>query len=67
MKKLIEALTIFAKYIGDKDYPTHCEHDNLHVACDPELVSKEDTETLETLSFYPDENDGFSSSRFGSC
>lgn len=66
MKDLIEALVIFLKY-GDKHFPTHCEHDMLHVAIDPELVSEEDMKRLKELSFTPDDWNGFSSSRFGSC
>jgi hypothetical protein len=67
MDDLIEALQIMAKY--DKpDYPTHCEHDNLHVAVDPELVSEEDKARLDELGFFPDdENPGFKSYRFGKC
>jgi hypothetical protein len=67
MKQLIEALTIFLKYMEDVSYPTHCEHDVLHVACGPELVSEEDKAKLDTLGFFPDEYDGFSSYKYGSC
>ena len=66
MKGLIQALNIFLKY-GDKSYPTHCEHDVLHVACDPGVVSEEDIKLLEELGFSPNEYDGFSSFRYGSC
>lgn len=66
MKDLIAALTIFLKY-GDDYAPTHCEHDQFHVAIDPEKVSPEDLEALEKLSFTPDDWNGFSSGRFGSC
>lgn len=68
MNDLIKALQIFAKY-SDTRWPTHCEHDVLHVAVNPKLVSEEDKEALEELSFSPDsENpDGFCSYRFGSC
>jgi hypothetical protein len=67
MKDLIEALSIMYKYVGDVDNPTHCEHDVLHVACSPSDVSQEDVDRLEELGFFPDEFDGFSSFRFGSC
>lgn len=67
MEKLIEALTILFKY-GNPDYPTHCEHDELFVDIDPESVSEEDIDKLETLHFYPsDDYDGFASAYFGSC
>lgn len=66
MEDLIEALQIFLKYSKDK-YPTHCEHDQLHVNVDPNKVSEEDKKRLEELSFTPDEFDGFKSFRFGSC
>lgn len=65
MKDLIEALTIFSKY-SDTLYPTHCEHDELFVCVNPELVSPEDLKRLEELSFNP-QGDLFYSFRFGSC
>jgi hypothetical protein len=68
MKDLIEALTIFAKYIPTVDCPTHCEHDELLVMCDPALVSKDDLARLEQLSFSPQRRDSnFRSFRFGSA
>lgn len=69
MNDLIRALTILAKY-GNPRRPTHCEHDLLHVAIDPALVSEEDKQTLEGLGFVPGDGDwegGFNSFRFGSC
>lgn len=66
MKDLIKALTILSKYPHDEDNPTHCEHDVLHVAVDPNCVSDEDKKELDKLSFTPDDWDGFSSYRFGS-
>lgn len=65
MKDLIEALTILLKY-GDPDWPTCCEHDVLHVAIDPALVSDADKARLAALSFKPGEGN-FQSFRFGSC
>lgn len=52
MSKLIEALQIFLKY-GDPECPTHCEHDELTVVIDPELVSEEDLKKLDELGFFP--------------
>lgn len=65
MKDLIEALTIFAKYIPDATCPTICDHDELFVLCDPALVSSDDLARLEQLSFSPRGRD-FRSFRFGS-
>lgn len=62
---LIKALLIFYKY--ENDFSTHCGPDVFHVAVDPSSVSDEDTKVLESLSFDPDEWDGFSSYRYGSC
>jgi len=67
MNDLIEALQIFAKYIPDKRWPTWCEHDALHVDCDPEMVSDKDKKQLDKLSFIPDDFEGFMSFSFGSC
>jgi hypothetical protein len=69
MKDLIEALTIFAKYIPNVvAHPTHCEHDELFVLCDPALVSEDDLARLEQLSFSPRGRDAsFRSFRFGSA
>lgn len=65
MKDLIEALTIFMKY--DDDDNVHCEHDELYICIDPEIVSDEDKIRLDQLSFRPNDVGGFSSYRFGSC
>ena len=71
MKNLIEALQIFLKY-GNPDYPTHCEHDVLHICgIEPDDVSDLDKERLQKLGFLlPDEDDddeGFFSFTFGSA
>ncbi len=68
MEDLIKALQIFLKY-GNPENPTNCSQDELWVNIDPELVSKEDTEELYKLGFFKNEEDeeGFSSYRFGSC
>lgn len=67
MKKLIEALQIFLKY-GDKEWPTHCEHDVMMVDIDYGIVSDEDKKKLSELGFDHDvENDKFKSYQFGSC
>ena len=65
MKKLIEAFQIFLKY-SDTEYPTHCEHDTLHVCVDPNLVSDEDKEKLHELGFSYD-SEHFYSYKYGSC
>ena len=66
MENLIKALQIFLKY-GNPNYPTNCSHDELMVSISPDLVSEEDLKTLEELSFIPNEYDGFSSYKYGSC
>lgn len=66
MENLIKALQIFLKY-GNPNYPTCCSHDELMVSISPDLVSEEDLKTLEELSFIPNEYDGFSSYKYGSC
>ena len=69
MENLIKALQILLKY-GNPKYPTHCEHDRLHVSIDPNLVSEEDKEELSNLGFFIDSEYGvcgFGSYRYGSC
>lgn len=66
MRDLIEALQIFAKYTEAR-CPTNCSHDELHVDVDPSIVTSEDMARLDELGFFPNEYDGFSSYRFGSC
>lgn len=66
MDDLIAALTIFRKY-SDTKHPTHCEHDELRVEVDPDVVSDEDKRALEALSFTPTRENNFRSYRFGSC
>lgn len=65
MEDLIKALQIFLKY-GNPYSPTHCEHDVLTVAIDPEDVSDEDKARLDELGFFVSD-DSFQSFRFGSC
>ena len=66
MDDLIKALTIFRKY-GNPDNPTHCEHDELWVCIDSDLVSDEDKEELDKLGFFENSEGGFKSYRFGSA
>lgn len=66
MEDLIKALQIFLKY-GNKDYPTHCEHDTMYVMYSPSDVSEEDKAELKRLSFSPDENGYFTSYKYGSA
>lgn len=62
MEDLIKALLIFQKYIKPDDlaykYPTACEHDELCVNVNPDIVSVEDKTTLYKLGFFPSEYDG---------
>lgn len=73
MYDVIEALTIFLKYV-DKDsyqdkYPFHCEHDILYInfPLSPESLSEEDVSRLYDLGIDWNSTDGFHSYRFGSC
>lgn len=68
MKKLIEALTIFAKY-KDVEYPTACVHDALCImAVTQEEVSKEDAELLDKYDFFwSQEFDCWCSFHYGSA
>ena len=69
MNDLIHALTIFDKYMepSEKEYPTICDHDILMVLCREQLLSDEDMEMVEKLSFsWNDEYDCWTSYRFGS-
>jgi hypothetical protein len=66
MEDLIKALQILLKY-GNPKYPTHCEHDVLHIAdIDASQVSEEDIKTLSNLDFNIDKDGYFYSFRFGS-
>lgn len=62
MDDLIKALLLFQKYIKPEDwaykYPTACEHDELCVNVNPDIVSIEDKKTLYALGFFPSEYDG---------
>jgi hypothetical protein len=52
----------------EQKWPTHCEHDVLYVChVDEEDVSAEDIARLDELGFFPNEEGGFQSFRFGSC
>lgn len=70
MKRLIEALTIFAKY-QDLEWPTHCEHDVLYImGITKDEVSEEDQKRLVELGFHwkkggGEEDPGWVSYHFG--
>lgn len=66
MDDLIEALTILRKY-ENPAFPTNCEHDTLWVNVDSGLVSDEDKRRLDQLGFFPADEGGFMSFKFGSC
>lgn len=68
MTDLIEALTIFLKYIPSGASPVTCEHDVMYVCVNPEHVTYSDILRLEELSFHASTTDqNFRSFRFGSC
>lgn len=62
MEDLIKALLLFQKYIKPENlaykYPTSCEHNELHVNVNPDIVSVEDKTTLYKLEFFPSEYSG---------
>lgn len=70
MKKLIEALSIFAKY-QDLANPTHCEHDVLQImGITWDEVTEEDRAKLHGLGFVWSNSDGegcWKSFRYGSA
>ena len=67
MDNLIEALQIMRKYANPK-FPTHCEHDVMYVAVNPDLVSDDDLVKLAELGFEEEPgSDMFHSTLFGSC
>lgn len=68
MEDLIKALQIFLKY-GNPDNPTHCEHDEMLVCIDPDIVSDEDKVELYKLGFFVSKEypTCFMSFRFGSA
>lgn len=67
MDNLIKGLQILRKY-GNPDFPTHCEHDELTVCINPNIVSDEDIGKLDELGFIAEKDDEcFISFRFGSC
>jgi hypothetical protein len=68
MQKLIEALTIFAKY-QDREAPTCCEHDVLYIAgITRDEVSLEDRAKLDSLGFLWSDSEGcWLSFEFGSA
>ena len=67
MEDLLKAIQIFLKY-GNPRNPTHCEHDVMTVAINPDWVSDEDKSLLNDLGFFVNEDDNdFRSYRFGSC
>lgn len=62
MDDLIKALQIFQKYIKLDDlayeYLIACEHDELYVNVNPDIVSVEDKTTLYELGFFPNMYEG---------
>lgn len=70
MDDLIEALAIIRKYTGNVRFPTNCQHDVLTVCVKDKAMKKvtpEDLKRLDKLGFFPGDEGGFESFRFGSC
>ena len=69
MEDLIKALRIFEKYLDDysKQRPFCCDHDIIIMnRAGKNDVSQEDLVELEKLGWYPYEDFGFCSYRYGS-
>ncbi len=67
MKDLIEALTIFAKYADNSEWPLNCSHDLLTICAGvPAELEPADVERVKELGFFWGE-DAWQSHRFGSC
>ena len=64
--ELIEALKLLSKH-QTSSYPFHCEHDSLYVMSDPEKYAPEELAQLEGWGFFPNDEDGFTSYRYGSA
>jgi hypothetical protein len=64
---LIEAITMLAKGWSNEISPFHCEHDTLTVMADPEQFSDVEMAKLKDWGFYPDNDGGFYSFRYGSA
>lgn len=67
MEDLIKALQIFSKYTNQTNNtsPTFCVNDDFYVNVNPKLVSAEDLDLLESLSFLATDCNSFYSKRFG--
>jgi hypothetical protein len=68
VEDLIKALKIFATY-GNPRYPTHCEHDCLHImGVTKDEMSGEHIAAVELLGFlWSDSDEAWISFRFGSA
>lgn len=66
MEELIEALTIMLKH-GNVSYPTHCQHDELHIYPNSMDFTDDEMKRLDELGFMPNGCDGFMSFKYGSC
>ena len=69
MKDLIEALQIFQRYQEDTKWPTHCEHDVLHImGVEKDAPDVGERERLQALGFlWSDSDSCWISYRFGSA
>ena len=69
MTALIEALTIFGKYMKENASPIHCEHDIMYVMVLSDVImDPAEVERLDELGFFIDEeSDTWASFRFGSA
>jgi len=56
--RIIEILKILQKYEIDENYPLWAEHDIIGFYIEPELISKEDMESLEELGVFLNDDYG---------
>lgn len=64
---LLEGLKILSRHPTNDISPLHCEHDMLVVMSDVNGFTEEELAHLDSLSFSYDDENGFSSYRFGSA
>ena len=66
MDDLIEALQIM-RTKGNVLHPTHCSHDELYVYPRSMDFTADQLSRLDELGFFPNDEGGFSSFKYGSC
>ena len=65
-KDLVKAVELLAVHKTGES-PFHCEHDELFVMSDPDKYDADELAQLEEWGFFVNDDDGFSSYRYGSA